>query len=150
MTNFKSVDEILDFAIKNEQEAQDFYAQLARKVKKSGMSDLFRSFVDEEKTHEEKLKKIKADKSMAPAQEKITDLKIGDYLVPAKPSEDMSYQDALILAMKKEKAAFRMYTSLSQRTDGEIKALFMMLAQEEAKHKLFFETEYDDNVLAEN
>jgi rubrerythrin len=150
MTNFKSVDEILDFAIKNEQEAQEFYADLAKKTTKSGMSELFRSFVDEEKSHEEKLTKIKTDKSMLPSEEKVTDLKISDYLVPSQPSGDMSYQDALILAMKKEKAAFKMYTNLSQRTEGEIKNLFAMLAQEEAKHKLFFETEYDENVLAEN
>ncbi len=150
MTNFKSVDEILDFAIENEQEAQEFYAALASKVTKSGMGELFRSFIDEEKTHEEKLKKIKADKTLISAEEKITDLKIGDYLVPAKPSADMNYQDALILAMKKEKAAYKMYTNLALRTEGGIKELFLTLAQEEAKHKLFFETEYDDNVLAEN
>ena len=37
MTNFKSADEILDFAIKNEEDAADFYTDLASKVEWVGM-----------------------------------------------------------------------------------------------------------------
>ena len=47
--------------------------------------------------------------------------------------------------MKKEKAAFRLYQDLAGLVqDEKIKALFLSLAQEEAKHKLRFEVEYDD------
>jgi len=53
--------------------------------------------------------------------------------------------------MNKEKAAFRLYTSLSERAeDAALKELFAALAQEESKHKLRFEVEYDDFVLREN
>jgi rubrerythrin len=53
--------------------------------------------------------------------------------------------------MKAEKAAYTLYNSLAEATDnGELKKLFLMLAQEEAKHKLRFEVEYDEVVLAEN
>ncbi len=63
----------------------------------------------------------------------------------------MSYPEALVVAMKKEKAAFRLYTSLSKRaSDPALKVLFAGLAQEESKHKLRFEVEYDDFVLREN
>ena len=34
----------------------------------------------------------------------IQDIKIGDYLTDVEPHEGMSYQEALIVAMKKEKA----------------------------------------------
>ena len=63
----------------------------------------------------------------------------------------MDYQSALILAMKKEKAAFRLYTDLAASTEDEgIRDLFQGLAQEEAKHKLRFEVEYDDDFLRDN
>ena len=63
----------------------------------------------------------------------------------------MSYSDALILAMKREKAAFRLYMDLSDKAaDQEMKKLFLSLAIEESKHKLRFELEYDENVLREN
>jgi rubrerythrin len=62
----------------------------------------------------------------------------------------MGYQEALIVAMKKEKAAFKLYTDLAASTaDERIKATFSALAQEEAKHKLRFEIEYDNLLLLE-
>jgi rubrerythrin len=79
-------------------------------------------------------------------------MKIGDYLVDVNKSrDDLSYQESLIIAMKEEKAAFRLYTDLAGRiADPAIKETFLMLAQEEAKHKLRFEIEYDDYILKEN
>ena len=54
-------------------------------------------------------------------------------------------------AMKEEKAAFRLYSDLADRTDNAAaKEVLLMLAQEEAKHKLRFEIEYDDNILREH
>ena len=63
----------------------------------------------------------------------------------------MDYQQALILAMNKEKAAFRMYTDLAAAAPEEgLRNTFLALAQEEAKHKLRFEIEYDEEVMSEN
>lgn len=115
------------------------------------MSEIFRQFAGEEEGHKRKLQEIKAGKRLAPAKEKILDLKMSDYLVDVKPSAKMDYQDALLLAMKKEKKAFLMYTNLAELSpDNEIKVVFQVLAQEEAKHKLRFEVEYDDHVMTEN
>ncbi|WP_028314317.1 ferritin-like domain-containing protein [Desulfatibacillum aliphaticivorans] len=150
MTNFNSVDAILDFAIKNEQEAQKFYAEIAENTTRSGSKALFESFVAEEKRHEEKLKSVKEGQAMAPAAGNVTDLKIADYVVDAPVEPNMDFQKALILAMKKEKAAFMLYTHLANRVEGDLKEIFLSLAQEEAKHKLYFETEYDDHVLTDN
>ena len=53
--------------------------------------------------------------------------------------------------MKREEKAQQLYSDMGTRTgDPEIKKLFAMLAQEEAKHKLRLETEYDEYVLVEN
>ncbi len=62
--------------------------------------------------------------------------------------KDTSYQDIPILAMKKEKAAFKLYMDLHETVDdADLKSLMLALAQEEAKHKLRFEIEYDDNFM---
>jgi len=54
----------------------------------------------------------------------------------------------LVFAMKSEKIAFLLYTRLAQATDDpELSLIFQELAQEEAKHKLHFEIEYDDRIL---
>jgi rubrerythrin len=151
MTHFESIDDILDFAMKSEQEAVDFYIQLAGRMKNEQMKEVFLEFAREEVSHKARLQKIKDEKLFDMEQEQVNDLKIADYVVNAKPSDDMEYADALILAMKKEKAAFKLYTALAERTTHpELKNVFQALAIEESKHKLRFEVEYDEYVMREN
>jgi rubrerythrin len=148
---FNSVDEILDFAIRKEEEAAEMYADLAGKTDKVHMRKLFEDFAREELGHREKLLQIKEGKLLLPAEEKVMNLKIAEYLEDVEPSEVFDYPQALILAMKEEKAAFKMYTDLAEAADDEnVRAMLLGLAQEEAKHKLRFEIEYDEYVLAED
>jgi rubrerythrin len=63
----------------------------------------------------------------------------------------MKYQDILILAMKREEQATRLYADMSKKVDDpQLQNLLLTLAREEAKHKNKLETEYDENVLREN
>jgi len=151
MKAFGSVDEILDFAIGKEEEAAQLYTSLARQTKKSWMRQVFEEFASEELGHKAKLLAIKQDKLLLPVAEKVMDLKIGDYLMDVEASSGLDYQDALVLAMKEEKAAFRLYSDLAAATDDEaLRATLLALAQEEARHKLRFEIEYDDHILSGN
>ncbi|PID39887.1 MAG: rubrerythrin [Proteobacteria bacterium] len=151
MSRWGSVDEVLDFAIEREQAASDFYKDLATKVASKPMAKVFEQFSREEIGHKKRLMSIKADHSLAPAAQKVLDLKVSDYLVDVEATPTMSNQDALILAMKREKAAFKLYTDLAASTDNKaLRNTFNMLAQEEAKHKLRFEIEYDEQEMREN
>lgn len=150
MDKFGSVEELLDFAIEKEEEANKFYTDLVGKMDRPAMKRVFEDFAKEEQKHKEKLMEVKGGKSLEPAQQKVTDLKIGDYLVDVQPSGDMDYQEALIVAMKKEKASFKLYTDLAATTeDNALQTMLLDLAQEEAKHKLRLEIEYDENFLTE-
>jgi len=151
MKSFQSVEEILDFAIGEEEEASRFYKELAGKMERPWMKDIFEQFSREEDGHKAKLKKVKSGQTADLPKNKVLDLKIGDYLVEAEVNSDMDYQQALIVAMKKEKEAFRMYSDLaSVAQSADLRDLLLGLAQEEAKHKLRFEVEYDDVILKEN
>jgi len=146
-----TADKILDFAIGKEEEAAAFYTELAAKVDKQYMRDTFLAFAQEEKGHRAKLQAIKDGQTLVLEAKNIMDLKIGDYLIDAEPSPNMTYQQALNIAMKAEKAAFKLYHNLAETTDDpKLKSLFMALAQEEARHKLRFEIEYDEHILTEN
>jgi rubrerythrin len=151
MKAFGSVDEILDFAIGKEEEAAQLYTRLGRQTKKSWMRQVFEEFANEELGHKAKLLAIKEGKRLMPAAEKVMDLKIADYLIDVEASPGLDYQDALVLAMKEEKAAFRLYSDLAAATDDEaLRETLLALAQEEARHKLRFEIEYDDHILTGN
>ncbi|HUU94587.1 MAG TPA: ferritin family protein [Phycisphaerae bacterium] len=145
-----AVDKILDFAIENEENAAKFYTELASKMGHEHLREAFLAFAGEEKGHKAKLLAIKAAKQMLPAEQRVLDLKIGDHLEDVELSADLDYQRALVLAMKAEKAAFKLYHTLASATDDPaLKATLLGLAQEEAKHKLRFEIEYDDEFLKE-
>jgi rubrerythrin len=151
MERFENIDQVLDFAMEAEQEAVDFYNHLATTMKNQEMRDTFLEFAKEEVNHKTRLQKIKDERLFDFTEEKILDLRISDYVVGSKPTSEMTYSDALVLAMKKEKAAFKLYTALASRTNvPELKAVFNNLAQEESKHKLRFELEYDEFVMREN
>ncbi|HUT95152.1 MAG TPA: ferritin family protein [Thermoguttaceae bacterium] len=150
MATFESADALLDFAIAGEEEAVEFYTKLAEKAQGAARK-AFEDFAKEEMGHKQKLLAIKAGRQLAPVEGRITDLKIADYVVDVDEEGELDYRQALLIAMKKEKAAFKLYTALGEAARDEgLRSLLLALAQEEAKHKLRFEIEYDENVLSEN
>jgi rubrerythrin len=151
MKDFTSINDILDFAINNEQIAVDFYVDLANRFKESAIKQAFEGFAKEEMGHKARLTSIKEKGLYDLPTDKVMDLKIADFVVHTEPTKDMSYEEALKLAMKREKAAYRLYLKLAENApDNDMKKIFEGLAQEEAKHKLRFELEYDEFVLREN
>jgi rubrerythrin len=151
LLKFKSVDEVLDFAIREEEEAYAFYKGWKEKLTQPGSQKVFDELAKEELKHKVLLTDVKTGKKFQSASEKITDLKIAETVADAHASPDSDYQDALIISMKKEKEAFMLYSDLAAlTTDDEIQALFRTLAQEEAKHKMKLEILYDEDVLKEN
>ena len=105
MKEFKTINDILDFAIMGEQEAVDFYTQLANQSKTPAIKKVFLEYAEEEIRHKARLVGIKENGSYQLASSKVKDLKISDYLVDVKASSKMTYEEALIFAMKKELVA---------------------------------------------
>ncbi len=147
-----SIDDVLEFAIQAEEGAYRFYLDLAERTKNSALRWELQGFAQEELGHKQQLEKLRqGEASLQVNAQGVGDLKLADYLVDVEPGPDLSYQDALILAMKREKAAFRLYSQMAATAhDSGCRDLFLALAQEEAKHKLRFEIEYDDVVLEGN
>lgn len=159
LSGFGSIDEILDFAIEKEKEASQFYAEWAKKITSPNLDpdqlfvlrDMFEHFAQEETKHKEKLTWVLKGNTLQPSAKQVTDLKIVDYLIDIMPSPNMDYQEALIIAMKREKASFKLYNDLAEIAAAEnLRSLFTALAQEEAKHKLRLETEYEKEIYSEN
>ena len=151
MSDKSTIEEILEFAINAEQESADLYEGLAKQARNSAIQKSFLEFAKEEMGHKAKLLEVKSGKRELKPGGDVMDLKLAEYTVDVIPGPDADYQDVLIYAMKKEKAAFRLYSDLAAETsDAGIKELLLGLAQEEAKHKLRFEVEYDEVILIEN
>ena len=146
-----TVDEILDYAITQEQEAADFYESVANKAETAEMKKILLEFSAEEISHRKLLEAVKAGEHELTPEQEVLDLKVSDYLVETGNVDNLSYQDALIIAMKRERAAYQLYTDMAAKVpESHLREVLVGLAKEESKHKLFFEREYDERVLTEN
>ncbi len=138
-------DEILEFAIAREVEAYNFYMALADRVESPEIAEVFRDLAKEEVEHKAKLElEVMKTGKILPATEKVT-IPEHDYIISDVDSAlDMDYKDVLMLGMEKEEASFRTYVNLIPSIhDEESREVLMAIAEEEVKHKLRFETEYD-------
>jgi rubrerythrin len=144
-----SVDTVIDFAIEKEEKAMEFYQQCANRAKNQGIKKFFQEMVEEEKRHRDLLKDLNPSSLGDIKLEKVEDLRISDYLVDIKFRDDLTYQEALTLAMKKEEKAHAFYMGWKGKCMHEKTGrLFEMLAGEEMKHKRKIETVYDEEILA--
>jgi rubrerythrin len=143
MKTFKSFDEVMDFAINEEMEAVKFYRMLADFVEKPEMAEVLSGLALQESEHKSKLEAVKAGRITLDEQV-VGDLGIADHVKDVKPYAKMNYVDLLVIGMKKEEAARKLYTDLAiVAQNQEIRDIFLKLAKEEAEHKLRFELEYD-------
>ena len=95
---FNSVNDLLNFAINEEEGAAAFYTELAGKMDRPWMSKIFRDFAEEEKGHKKKLLAVKEGKILEPSKEKVMDLKIVDYMIDEEPASlsELDYQGAVL------------------------------------------------------
>ncbi|MDO9577027.1 MAG: ferritin family protein [Candidatus Cloacimonadales bacterium] len=143
--------EVIDFAIDGETSAVKFYQDLQTKVKFHAQKEMLHELENMEKGHIVILENIRKKGIEKITVKKVVNLNISEYITDVEPNENMNYQEILIVAMKKEEQAVKLYTDLAGNFPGtEIETLFLKLASEEAGHKLQFETLYDEYVLKEN
>ena len=136
--------EIWEFAIAREIEAVHFYRILAKRTKSPEMRKVFEDLAKEELEHkaELELEVIKMGKTVV--EQKSSDFEIDYDKEDIGPELDMDYKDMLLLGMEKEEASFRTYVNLIGTVhDHESREVLLAIAEEEVKHKLRFELEYD-------
>jgi rubrerythrin len=149
---FESYEEIIQYAIKREKEAAEFYEEASKKESFSGAKEMLVRFAEEERRHQTILEDLDShkDKIKGYKFEWIPDMKRSNYMVDMTYEEGMDYPDLLRLAMKREEKALALYNELLANTeDPDHIQLFKMLCQEEAKHKQYLETLYDDFMAAQ-
>jgi len=147
MAELKNIAEILQVGISRETEANVFYNLLSQYVQDPQISQLCKELASEELEHRARLE-LEITKlgqisraSDAKGNPSLTPL---DYMVNMSDIMQMDYEDLLILAMKKEKEAFIFYVELlSLVSNAALRDVVIELAEEEARHKIRFEIQYD-------
>jgi len=142
------MDAILEMCIDQEQQAIDLYAMARDQAKDEASRQKFQELVDMETAHKVALTnfEIEAYIDLPPA-----DLKVTDYLMEPELKDNLSTQEIIILAAKREDKTARMYQDLADHfaSDKTLNTFFQMMADEELRHKHDLETEYENEFLQE-
>jgi rubrerythrin len=148
---FDSVADIIAFAIHREIEAAEGYAQIAARAATPGLRELADELRRQEESHRRLLEELTPETLRELQTSFVPDLHIVDALADEKVSSDMSLQDMLIFAAKKEARAVALYESLARFAGASgNERMFLFLAGQEHEHKLKIEAEYERQVLQEN
>lgn len=143
--------EIIDYAISREVEAAKFYNELQVIAKLESSKHLLKDLENMELNHKRILENFKNEGLSEYSPINLSDLGISNFLAEVAIHKEMSFQEILIVAIKREENAFKLYKALAEEAENtEIKNLFLKLADEEAKHKHSLETIYDQEVYVEN
>ncbi|MBM4402816.1 MAG: ferritin family protein [Candidatus Cloacimonetes bacterium] len=137
--------EILDFAVNRERAAVQFYKDLQKEVKFLDQKKMLQELEAMEMGHIVVIENIRKRGVREEDIQKVPNLQITEYLTTDADQLDMTYQNILIKAMKREEAAVKLYSEMSVKfPDPDLSTLFRRLAAEEARHKLIFEKKYDE------
>jgi rubrerythrin len=142
--------ELIDFAIRREQEATEFYQNLAVDTQSETVAAELRRLAAMEAGHRSRLERLNVaqvswkvpDKiaDLKIADLKIADLKIADFLVAAEPRPGMSRSELLQIAIGRETASTRLYGDLARMVpDSLFSQLLQNLAAEEVLHRQYLE-----------
>lgn len=145
MSKVDSDQEILEFAISREVEAYHFFQVLAGRVENPQIRKVFEELAEEELEHKAKLE-LEIIKTGRTVSEEIGPARPeSEYFISDGTSTlDADYRDMLLLGMEKEEASFRIYVNMVANVHDEyLRELLLALAEEEVKHKLRFENEYN-------
>lgn len=145
-----NLDAIIKDAIQSEADAAAFYAAAAEKMTDASAKALFNELADEERSHEKMLAKLDLSAFKAIPTYDLPDYKTAEGVDKPVLSVEMSFADAIALAMKNEEEAMLLYASLAKvAEDAEQKKLFQALSDMEKGHKARLEGIYNNAAYAE-
>lgn len=147
-------EEIIQFAIHQEEAEERFYLELANRAENADLRGEMEQQAGEERTHKARLEQILAQHRLpgGTARQPDPDLRIVDYSsTEAIDLHKMGYQDALLLAAKRERVAEQLYRDLArQAVANELRETLLFLADQEARHRQLLERSYDDQFRREH
>jgi len=143
--------DVFDIMIEKEQDAVVFYTQMLDIAKFDAFKITIREFIKMEEKH---VAIIQGFKENGFKDRKIKDFKslgLSSGSAQVEPIDASSFEAILHQAVKREDAAYNLYTQLKYDMAGtEYEKIFALMAKEEAAHKYYFERLYDDHVLIDN
>lgn len=145
MSEVGSIGEVLELAVKREMQAAQFYMGCAARVTDQTTRALFERLAEEELEHKAKLElELVKEGYVARTVGQVTDVDGGPSAEQIEMVAEMDYPEVVAMGIRKERQAFRFYVQLAGLvSDDPAHEVFLELAEEEARHLVRFEIEYN-------
>lgn len=148
LDEFKAI--IVD-AILREIEAAKFYHELQKSMKIDASKVILQELENMEWGHKHILENFQNEGLDDYVPPKIENIKLAEMLADIAETPNMTIQEIVILAIKREESAWKLYKLLADESPNEkTRNLFLKLATEEAKHKHQLESLYEKEFMYEN
>ena len=152
MATLNTIGEILEFAIAREGDSSEYYREMAQAAEKGGVRELFEELGAMELEHKAALELgvmkegLVLDRAAGAGR-----IEPDNYLVAGDLRQGAGRKDVLALAVEKEKMSFRFYVDLAGlfREDEGLREVLVLLAEEEARHVLRVQSEYEEECARE-
>ncbi len=146
----KSYKDILAMAVENEVEAHEFYKAAAEKIQDKNLKKTFEDLAQEETKHKVLLEGYLKNDMKTMKFKENKDFQLSETVEKKTLSTDMSFKDAIALAMKKEEEAMNMYRQFAEASEEEKqKETFAELVKMEQQHKTRLEDIYSNAAFVE-
>lgn len=154
MEKFDTIESILERAIALEEEAHNLYSNAAAVATSDPIRNRLEELARIELAHKAKLQEVMTGNVRWAVRrskaDPVIDLRLSDHLVSGSLDPDADFQDVLLYAASRERAAHGFYAAMGELVEDPLhKGLFEMLATEELRHKYLIEKTYEDLVYQE-
>jgi rubrerythrin len=146
----KRVADILEIAIKREEDAYDFYMDILSKVVDESVKDTLRFVADEEVKHKAFLVNYRDGKfgDKALRMSDVVDYKIAEYLEEPEVNENSKPEEVYLVASHREARSHQFYSEMANlHAEGEPRDMLLKMANEELKHKEKMEYLYSNTAF---
>ena len=146
----KRVSDILEIAIKREEDAYDFYMDIYSKVSETSVKETLEFIAGEEKKHKAFLVSYRDGDfgETALRMSDVVDYKIAEYLEEPEVNENSKPEDIYLVASHREFRSHLFYTEMAHlHAEGDPREMLLKMANEELKHKencLFYTSDAAD------
>ena len=144
----RSVQDAILHAKNHEKKIREFYSHCRDRAKVPGVRTFFSEMAEEAAAHQKLLDATEENEKTRMVPPDIDDFRLSDFMVDVAFSPEMTYQEALVMAMKTEDKVHAFYEFWQIRCGCKrISGLFAHLAAEALKHKKKLEAIYDSEIL---
>jgi len=138
--------DIIKLAKIKEEGSYNTYIAFAKKVKNPIAKKIFKKLAEEEKGHAKFFENLNIGDVKNFEEREINDLKLSKFLVDVDFNENISMQDTLLYAIKREDYAVDFYDALANLAfDDDVKKMLQLFKAEEMRHKKQLEEIYESN-----